>query len=78
MREENGRFFCPDMSRRKFDEAVTKAGYNAAEPRNNRSRWTRNGDNSDAKISDAAYRGHFHDLVVDDFLQGWKGAGRQC
>ena len=65
MREQNGRFFFADSGSSRF----CKAGYDPAEPRDKYSRWTREGS------STVAYQGHFHDLVVDDFLEGLKSQG---
>lgn len=54
---------------------VVKAGYNPSEARDDHARWTRDGVSDEADPLTVAYRGRFHDLVVDDFLEGLRSNG---
>lgn len=78
-RKENANFeaiFLADLYRRQTtlrnDAPAKKANFHWNEPRDHRGPWTSEGTESGvaASIIDAQYRGHFHDIVVDDLLKG--------
>ena len=76
MTEENGRFLSASAASRKLCEGIAKANFNPAEPRDARGRWSK-GDAAeiDPRVSPIAYRGYYHDVVVDDFIDGLKARG---
>jgi hypothetical protein len=62
-----------------YDEGTTstrKWHFDPEQPRDDHGRWT-DGDSpaGSSALVDVQYRGHFHDLVVDDLLQGLSSNG---
>ena len=65
-----------DLTRASIPE-LGKANFNPDEPRDERTKeWTKLGDGADdAHLEDVQYRGHFHNVVVEDFLQAMDKVG---
>lgn len=58
------------------EDDLTKANFDPSEPRTH-GRWSKFGDQygAQASVEDIQYRGHFHDLVLDDLLQALSKSG---
>ena len=54
---------------------VKKANFNPAEPRDRIGWWTTQADSATSPITEVQYRGHFHNLVVDDLIRGLNAHG---
>lgn len=89
MNIENGRLAfeanseSKPMARDNTQEFVVKFNFNPDEPRDSRGRWTNEGGGgspeiTDARISDAAYPGDFHDQVAQDEIEHYRNTGAVC
>ena len=76
MTEKNGRLFSASTASGRLYEDVAKANFNPAERRDVRGWWSKDeSSETNSSVSPVVYRGYYHDVVVDDFLNGLKAVG---
>ncbi len=66
----------PALNKNESETDAKKWQFNPQQPRDDHGRWT-DGDaaTGSSALIDVQYRGHFHDVVVDDLLQGLESGG---